>query len=148
MGCYIEKHGTPTRKAGYIRWEAKADACAHRNGQLLLFSSDFIEIRNVTTSRLVQVIEGKDIRLTYSGPYESKDDTILCVMRGKTFGTDGGYSDKVVELVETEEISQVRTPTTSHSFSSMQSIQSQMQSHSQSGSRRTSQAAIWDEWDM
>ncbi|PPQ99136.1 hypothetical protein CVT24_009326 [Panaeolus cyanescens] len=125
----------------YIRWEAKADACAHRNGQLLLFSPEFIEVRNITTSRLVQVIEGKDIRLTYSGPYESKDDTILCVMRGKTFNGEGGFSEKVVELVETEEISQVWSPVTPHSMSS---VQTQMQSQPQ----RTSQAAIWDEWDM
>lgn len=53
---------------------------ARRNGHVLLFSPEFIEIRN-TTGRIVQVIEGKEIRALYSGPYTKKENPILA-MRG------------------------------------------------------------------
>lgn len=87
----------------------------------MLISPEFIEIRNTTTSRIVQVIEGQDMRLLYAGPYMSKDDPVLIAMRG---GKDdrGGVSEKIVELIETQEIGLV-SPT-------------------------NEAAAIWDEWDM
>ncbi|KAF8149926.1 hypothetical protein B0H34DRAFT_731762 [Crassisporium funariophilum] len=122
IGCYINKQGVPTRKSGYIKWETTAVSYAHRNGHIMLISPEFIEIRSITTGRIVQVIEGRDIRLLYSGPYMSKDDPVLVAMRGGKNDKDG-VSEKIVELTETEEIT-VRTP----------------------GSATVS--SIWDEWDM
>jgi hypothetical protein len=122
LGCYIDKHGVPTRKSSYIKWETKAVSYATRNGHVLLISTEFIEIRNITTGRIVQVIEGRDMRLLYSGPYTGKDHPILVAMRGGKDDQDG-VSDKIVELIETEEIS-LMTPIAGQSPS------------------------IWDEWDM
>ena len=76
---------------------------AHRNGHVLLFSPEFIEIRNSTTGRIVQVIEGKEIRLLYSGPYTTKENPILVAMRGNK-DDQNGQSEKIMELLETEEI--------------------------------------------
>ena len=121
LGCYIDKHGVPTRLYGYIKWETKVTSYANRNGHVLLISSEFIEIRNITTGRIVQVIKGEDIRLLYSGPYTTRDDPVLVVMRGKKDDKDG-QSEKIVELRETEEIS-LLTPA-------------------------PDDLLIWDEWDI
>lgn len=118
MGCYITKHGEPSRSCGYVRWEAQATSYAHRGNNVLLFSSEFIEIRNVNTGRLLQVIEAPDIRLLHCGPKEGTSDTILAAMRGDKSGNEG-ISDKIVELVETAEIG---TPADTE--------------------------GLWDEWDM
>jgi len=106
-GCYITKYGPPSRDYGYVKWETKAVSYAHRNGHILLISPEFIEVRNITTGRIVQVIEGHDIRLVYSSPRASKGDPVLVAMRG---GKQDQYSlsEKIVELNETEEI--VRSP--------------------------------------
>ncbi|CAA7267017.1 unnamed protein product [Cyclocybe aegerita] len=125
LGCYINKHGVPTRRSGYIKWETKAFSYAHRNGHVLLISPEFIEVRNITTGRIVQVIEGQEIRLLYSDPYTTKDDPVLVAMRGSKDDKDG-VSEKIVELMETEEISALSpiSPTTMVSPS------------------------VWDDWDM
>jgi hypothetical protein len=122
LGCYIDKHGVPTRESDYIKWETKAVSYATRNGHILLISSEFIEIRNITTGRIVQVIEGKDMRLLYSEPHTGKEHPILVAMLGGKDDQDG-VSDKIVELIETEEIS-LMTPTAEQGLS------------------------VWDEWDM
>jgi hypothetical protein len=85
-GCYITQFGLPSRECRYIKWETKANSYAYRDGHILLISSEFIEIRNVTTGRIVQVIEDEDIRLLSSGPNTGKGDPVLVAMRG-------GYQD-------------------------------------------------------
>ncbi|KIM84853.1 hypothetical protein PILCRDRAFT_817654 [Piloderma croceum F 1598] len=120
LGCYITKHGVPSRSSGYIRWETQANQFAHRGSHILLFSAEFIEIRNINTGRIVQVIEGRDLRLLHSGP---SGDTILIAMRGQKDDRDG-VSDKITEMVETAEL--VRTPSTA----------------------RAVPENLWDEWNM
>ncbi|KAJ7475856.1 hypothetical protein FB451DRAFT_1351235 [Mycena latifolia] len=105
MGCYVTRHGIPSRSSGYIRWECKAVAFAARGAHVLLFSPNFIEIRNVLTGLLVQVIEGQDIRLLHSA-----DDAILVAMRG-AHDDEAGASEKIIDLQETAEIVGPRTAT-------------------------------------
>jgi hypothetical protein len=126
LGCYITKHGAPSRKCGFIRWEAKVTSFAHRGSHVLLFSSEFIEIRHLTTGRLDQVIEGSDIRLLLHANMKSNssDDTLLIAMRGTKNDKDG-VSDKIMELVQTSEIGAMQTPMTG-----------------------TPMEGLWDEWDM
>lgn len=102
-GCYITKYGPPSRDCGYIKWETKAVSYAYRDGHILLISPEFIEVRNITTGRIVQVIEGDDIRLLWSGPHASKGNSVLVAMRG---GKQDQYSvsEKIVELNKTEPI--------------------------------------------
>ncbi|KAF7330530.1 hypothetical protein MVEN_02492700 [Mycena venus] len=118
MGCYVSRHGVPSRSSGYIRWECKAMSFAARGAHVLLFSPNFIEIRNVLTGLLVQVIDGQDIRLLHAA-----DNGILAVMRGE-HDDEAGVSEKVVELQETAEIVGPRTAT-------VQEV-----------------PAMWEEWDM
>lgn len=103
FGCYVTKHAAPTRKCGFVRWETKASAYATRGLHLLLFSSQFIEIRHVPTGRLVQVLEGRDIRLMQSLP----GSPLLIAMRGKKDDKQG-LSDELAELVETAPFEAVR----------------------------------------
>ncbi|EMD33527.1 hypothetical protein CERSUDRAFT_87363 [Gelatoporia subvermispora B] len=117
LGCYIDRKGVPTRHSGYLRWETKASAYAHRGEHLILFSPEFIEIRTVQTGKLVQVIEAADVRLLYRGLLPS-DKTVLIGMKGKQ--DRDGVVDKIAELLETAEL---LTP------------------------RAASMPLLWDEWD-
>lgn len=101
---YVTRHGVPTRSSGYTRWESKAVSFASRGVHVLLFSQNFIEIRNVLTGLLVQVIEGQDIRLLHSS-----NEAILVAMRGER-DDEEGISDKVVDLLETAEVVGPRRP--------------------------------------
>lgn len=67
FGCYIDRHGLPVSEARIVRWECKASRFVDRTDHVLLFSSEFVEIRHKPTGRLVQVIEGADIRLHNAG---------------------------------------------------------------------------------
>lgn len=127
LGCYITKHGIPSRQSGFIKWEAQATSYAHRGGHVLLFSRQFIEIRHVATGRLVQIIDGLEIRLLYTPTTTNSDDTILVAMRGEKDDKDG-ISEKIVQLVETSEL-----PVTS--------AESQVPSSA-------IPAEVWEEWDM
>jgi len=100
---------------------------AQRGGHILLFSAQFIEIRNITTGRIVQVIEGTDIRLLHAIPTHGEDDTILVAMKGSK-DDKRGMTDKIVELVETSEY----TATTPAS----------------PATAVTAVPAMWDGWDM
>jgi hypothetical protein len=101
FGCYTDRHGTPARSAGYIPWECKATTYAHRGPHLLLFSPEFIEVRTIDSGKLVQVIEGNDVRLVHSGMTE--EDMLVAVMTGD-IEDKNGLSEKVVELVPTTAI--------------------------------------------
>ncbi|KAK0223358.1 hypothetical protein IW262DRAFT_820050 [Armillaria fumosa] len=123
VGCYITKHGQPSRNCKYVKWETQASSFAHRGAHFLLFSPEFIEIRNIATGRLVQVIEGGGIRFLYSGPAVSSNDTILVGMQGGKNDKDG-VSDRIAELVETKELGASNPPVTNGA------------------------PAMWAEWDM
>ncbi|KAF5359183.1 hypothetical protein D9756_003436 [Leucocoprinus leucothites] len=121
VGCYITKRGIPSRSNGYIRWETQASGFAHRGNHILLISSQFIEIRNINTGRIAQVIEDVDMRLMHSG-YATTDrnDRVLVAMRGNP--KEDSTADRIVELVETVEY----VPQSAVSVA----------------------PDIWDEWDM
>lgn len=71
-------------------------AYAARFPHILLFSPQFLEVRDVPTGRLVQVLEGRDFRLLQSEP----GNPLLVAMRGKKDDKQG-MSDELVELVAT-----------------------------------------------
>lgn len=114
LGCYITRHGTPTRSCRYVRWEAKATSCSHVGAHLLLFSSDFVEIRHIQTGRLVQVIEGEGIRLLSSEQLPGEKVTLIALRDGT--GDTPGPQDKIVELVETQELRRSSSVSSSPTF--------------------------------
>ncbi|KAI5892712.1 uncharacterized protein SCHCODRAFT_02501635 [Schizophyllum commune H4-8] len=121
LGCYITRHGEPARKSGFIRWETPATSFAARGEHVLLFSHNFIEVRNKGTGKLVQTIEGAGMRMLYA-PSVGEKEPILVAMRGDRKASDS-MDDKIVELVETAELS---ASTTSPPPS----------------------AAMWEDWDL
>jgi hypothetical protein len=121
IACFVDKHGVPSRSSGYVRWETKADAFAQRGRHVLLFSPEFVEVREVNTGRLVQVLEGSDVRLLHAGRRAAPASAgVLCAMRGAREDRDG-TSERVLELLQTAEIDAVQDAKTQ---------------------------AVWDEWDM
>lgn len=95
LGCYIDRHGKPCRSSGYIRWETKAVSYAHRGECVLLFSPEFVEVRAAATGRLLQVVEGQDIRFMHTSEH-----SVLVAMSGAE-----DKSERLVELVETADLS-------------------------------------------
>ena len=122
FGCYVTRHGKPSRSSRFVRWESKANAYAHRGAHILLISAEFIEIRHISSGRLIQVLEGQELRLLHQGT--STGGPVLVARRGSK-NDKHGQSDEVLELVETAEIA---TPGTASS------------SNAANG--------LWDEWDM
>lgn len=102
FGVWVTKYGFPTRKAGFVRWEIRATAYAFRSPLLLLFSTEFIEVRHVPSGRLYQMIEGADIRLVQSGPPST--GPLLVAMRDASADRGDGALDQLVELLETAPI--------------------------------------------
>ncbi|KAF8753436.1 CNH domain [Rhizoctonia solani] len=105
FGCYVTKYGAPARQSAFVRWETRATSVAFRWPYALLFSPNYIEIRNVENGGLVQVIQEREVRLLYSGPpYEGP---VLAAMRGEDDAR--GKTDHVVEILETAPIEQNQT---------------------------------------
>ncbi|KAJ6561073.1 signal transducer [Mycena vulgaris] len=67
FGVYVDRHGDPRRGAATIEWEGNAERVALHSPYILLFDSRFIEIRNIETGRLAQIIPGNDIRCLWDG---------------------------------------------------------------------------------
>jgi transketolase C-terminal domain/subunit len=85
----------------------------------LLFSPSFIEARSIDSGKLVQVIEGGDVRLVHSGLTE--EDMLVAAMTGDV-EDESGLSEKVLELVQTTAID-------------AQELMGRVEQH-------------WDEWDV
>ena len=85
----------------------------------MLFSAKFIEVRSIASGKLVQVIEGGDVRLLHAGLTE--EDMLVATMTGDV-EDESGLSERVLELVPTTAID-VQAPVV-----------------------RIQQ--YWDEWDM
>jgi len=97
FGCFIDDQGkTTTDQAYYVPWETTATAYALRGDHLLLFSSGFIEVRDVKTGKLVQIKEVHETRLLRSG--WSGTCAPIAVMPGGT-DSDGGRTERLVEFV-------------------------------------------------
>ncbi|KAL0567525.1 Rho guanine nucleotide exchange factor [Marasmius crinis-equi] len=67
FGLFVNKHGDPSRAAGTIEWEGSAERVALHSPYVLLFDNRFIEIRQLETGTLVQIIPGKDIHCIWDG---------------------------------------------------------------------------------
>lgn len=102
FGCYITKYGVPTRNYGFIRWECPIQSFVCRGSHVLLVSQTDIEVRHIPTGRLIQVIEGNEIRLLQKLP--KGEGRTLAARRGEKDDTLG-LSDQLFELVETSALS-------------------------------------------
>ncbi|KAJ7780243.1 Dbl-like domain-containing protein [Mycena maculata] len=69
FGLYVNKHGdpSPSRPIGTVEWEGNAERVAFHAPYILLFDSRFIEVRDVETGRLAQIIPGNDMHCLWDG---------------------------------------------------------------------------------
>jgi hypothetical protein len=65
FGVYVNRHGVPNRDGKMIEWEGRPDSVAFHPPYLLLVSAPFIEIRHISNAKLMQIVTGSDLRLTW-----------------------------------------------------------------------------------
>jgi hypothetical protein len=92
----VDLVGKPARTSYYIEWERRASAYARRGPHLLLLSSIYIEVRNIDTGKLVQIVDVNDMRLLRSGLTEP--GMLVAAMIGGT-EDDGGRTERLAEVV-------------------------------------------------
>jgi hypothetical protein len=61
VSVYVDKHGEVSRSA-VMEYVGKAKTAVLYGVYLVLFNSDFVEVRNAENGRLRQVITGRDVR--------------------------------------------------------------------------------------
>ncbi|KAH7410614.1 CNH domain-containing protein [Cadophora sp. MPI-SDFR-AT-0126] len=61
ISVYVDKHGEVSRSV-VMEYEGKAKAAVLYGVYLVLFNSDFVEVRNAENGRLRQVITGRDVK--------------------------------------------------------------------------------------
>lgn len=118
FGCFITKYGQATRKNGFVNWESKIYGYVSREPNILLIGKSAIEVRHIPTGRLLQIIEGREIRLVQS---RARGKGPILIARRGTKDDAKGMSDQLVELIETAPL----TDQTSNDF-----------------------GVIWDEWGV
>ncbi|KAF8301399.1 hypothetical protein DL93DRAFT_2160894 [Clavulina sp. PMI_390] len=68
FGLYVDRHGDAAPgKIGVIEWEGTAEHVAFHPPYVLIFDSQFIEIRDTSNGKLVQIIQGSDVHCTWDG---------------------------------------------------------------------------------
>jgi len=78
-GVYVNKHGDISRSV-VMEFVGRAKGAAVMGAYVLLFDSDFVEIRNAQNGRLRQVIAGRDVK---------------CLDDGAQGGNEGGRTVKI-----------------------------------------------------
>lgn len=107
FGTYVSKFGYPTRNRTYVRWETKVNSWAIRGPHILLFSfSGWIEIRHISTGKLVQVEEAPEVRMLQIA--EPNNGALLLAIRGKD--DKDGLADRLVEMLETSPLEIPHSP--------------------------------------
>ncbi|KAG6879934.1 hypothetical protein C0992_009290 [Termitomyces sp. T32_za158] len=118
FGLYVDKHGVPNRQNGTVEWEGTAERVAFHAPYFMIFDTRFIEIRDLATGRLVQIIPGNDLRCIWDGRGVSSSVTatppgdhiiqeaqVHAVMNAETSPTGASRSkavaQRVVELIPT-----------------------------------------------
>jgi len=113
-----------------VKWETQAQSFAYREHHVLLFSPDFIEVRDVRNGRLLQVMEAVDMRLLYFNPSVGNNDPMILAMKGKKTDKDD-FGIKIVELAATVALSPgPQSPATD------------------AEAAHTATPVLWEGWDM
>ncbi|KIM33349.1 hypothetical protein M408DRAFT_14127 [Serendipita vermifera MAFF 305830] len=103
-GCYINKHGEPIRKCGFVRWEVKAANFIFRAPHILLFGGNFVEVRHAPTGQFKQMLERKSINLLEQTGLSSDSGEFFVSWKGE-HNDERGQSQALVEVLETRELS-------------------------------------------
>ncbi|ORX62362.1 hypothetical protein DM01DRAFT_1299021 [Hesseltinella vesiculosa] len=93
LAFYIDKKGRRSRPDWLIQWEGNPTAFAFRYPYIIAFDTNFIEIRDIDSGQIVQVIPGSDIRCLKPDPL----DTIYCVMQDDKTGNEWVFQLKFID---------------------------------------------------
>ncbi|KAI8071775.1 CNH domain-containing protein [Gongronella butleri] len=93
LAFYIDKKGRRSRPDWLIQWEGHPTAFAFRYPYIIAFDANFIEIRDIDSGKIVQVIHGNEIRCLKPDPL----DTIYCVMQDDKTGNEWIFQLKYIE---------------------------------------------------
>jgi hypothetical protein len=92
-GVYVDKHGEVSRSV-IMEFVGKAKTAAMYGAYLVLFDSDFVEVRNAENGRLRQVIAGKDVRCLDYGINPLGAGAATSQMTPSIFGAPGTANEK------------------------------------------------------
>lgn len=92
-GVYVDKHGEVSRSV-IMEFVGKAKTAAMYGTYLILFDSDFVEVRNAENGRLRQVIAGKDVRCLDYGINPLGAGAATSQMTPSVFGAQGTANEK------------------------------------------------------
>jgi RHO1 GDP-GTP exchange protein 1/2 len=95
FGCFVDDHGKPAGSSYYVSWDCKATTYTLRGSHLLLFTPGFIEVRNLETGTLLQVIRAVVRSLR---PGMTERGMLVAAMNGNS-EQDGTRGERLVELV-------------------------------------------------
>lgn len=100
----MNEAGKPTDDSSYyIEWERKATSFARSGSHLILFSSGYIEVRDIDTGKLVWLKELHEIQPLRSGWTESPSERPRLVASITSKENDGSHSQRLVELVPSDD---------------------------------------------
>jgi len=77
FGMYVDRHGVPLLDREIVEWEGQAERASFRFPYVLLFCSTFVEVRNLITGHLTQIIRTEAIGNGGGG------GTIRCLWDGR-----------------------------------------------------------------
>ncbi|KAJ7809831.1 CNH domain-containing protein [Mycena leptocephala] len=107
FGLYIDKHGNPTEPI--VEWEGSAERIALHAPYILLFHTQTIEVREIATGRLAQIIPGHDMHCIWDHhhPESVGDVRVHGVMNILQDSPQPGHpvAQRIFELVPTGAIS-------------------------------------------
>lgn len=95
LGCFVNQAGQPADSNYYTEWERKATAFVRHGPHLLLFSSGYIEVRNIDTGKLVRMVEANELRPLSFGLMDWPPPLAAIT----TKDNNGNHTEKLVELV-------------------------------------------------
>lgn len=105
FACYVDRSGEPLRLDSVVEWEGTPQSVAYSSPFILGFDHRFVEIRDASTGRLVQIIRGNDVRhVSAASVVEGSDasDGIIMVHRQRIGQGQKSYDRQVVfELIQT-----------------------------------------------
>lgn len=115
FACYVDRSGEPIKLDNMIEWEGSPHSVSYSPPYILAFDNRFIEVRDASTGRLVQILRGSEFRCVSANSmvegvssHADGSSAIIGVQRrrvqGKTHDTQ-----HIFELVQT---APPQTPTT------------------------------------
>ncbi|VDB84873.1 unnamed protein product [Peniophora sp. CBMAI 1063] len=67
FGLFVTRHGDPVHDKPLMEWEGKAEQIAWNAPYVVAFNEHFVEVHNVETAQLIQIIRGEGMCATWDG---------------------------------------------------------------------------------